>query len=214
MLKMNELEKQSDTPKSTILYYLKEGLLPSPKKDKPNLHLYDESCVEIIELIKYLQGNFNSTIAQIKALFASEEFDINNPYETLLGNLELIMGANLTKIYKENELCEEFNISKKELKKYVDESFLVPRNGIFTSKEREILAIVLNSNEDELKMIKEYVSLAKKLAKEEINLTLNLIKSAKDNKNKMLKHLFDILLILKPYILNMHTLSTYQKETK
>ena len=42
MLKMNELVKRSNTPKSTILYYLKEGLLPEPMKDKPNFHLYDE----------------------------------------------------------------------------------------------------------------------------------------------------------------------------
>ena len=32
MLKMNDLVKLSHTPKSTVLYYVKEGLLPEPVK--------------------------------------------------------------------------------------------------------------------------------------------------------------------------------------
>ena len=57
MLKMNDLVKFSQTPKSTILYYVKEGLLPEPVKDKPNFHLYDERfhkskiCLPILNLI-------------------------------------------------------------------------------------------------------------------------------------------------------------------
>ena len=65
---MNDLVKLSHTPKSTVLYYVKEGLLPEPVKDKPNFHLYDEYCVELLSFIKYLQSNFNATISQIKAL--------------------------------------------------------------------------------------------------------------------------------------------------
>jgi len=47
-LKMKELIAQSGESKSTILYYVKEGLLPQPSKPKPNVHLYDESSVEIL----------------------------------------------------------------------------------------------------------------------------------------------------------------------
>ena len=53
MLKMNDLVKLSHTPKSTVLYYVKEGLLPEPVKDKPNFHLYDEYCVELLSLNIY-----------------------------------------------------------------------------------------------------------------------------------------------------------------
>ena len=66
MLKMNDLVKLSQTPKSTVLYYVKEGLLPEPVKDKPNFHLYDEHCVKLLSFIKYLQSNFNATISQLK----------------------------------------------------------------------------------------------------------------------------------------------------
>ena len=92
MLKMNDLVKLSQTPKSTVLYYVKEGLLPEPVKDKPNFHLYDEHCVKLLSFIKYLQSNFNATISQIKALFAHPHFDWNNPYESLIGLLDIIMG--------------------------------------------------------------------------------------------------------------------------
>lgn len=215
MLKMNELIERSKTPKSTILYYVKEGLLPEPFKEKANLHLYDEKCVEIIEFIKYLQSNFNSTIAEIKALFTHPDFDIKSPYEALLSTLELVMGASLAKIYSTDELCKEFNIDEKTLQEYVKEGFLMPRAGKFTAKEREILAIIMKSDKNRLKILKAYVNLAKKLAKEEVELTLKSLEDTnEEDKNEKLKHLFDILLIAKPYILNMHTLEFYQKENR
>ena len=49
MLKMNDLVKLSQTPKSTVLYYVKEGLLPEPVKDKPNFHLYDEYLCRVAQ---------------------------------------------------------------------------------------------------------------------------------------------------------------------
>ncbi|WP_169784921.1 MerR family transcriptional regulator [Campylobacter curvus] len=214
MLKMNELIQKSDTPKSTILYYVKEGLLPEPEKPKPNLYLYEEKCVQIIEFIKYLQINFNSSIAQIKALFSHPSFDMNNPYETLFKTLELIMGANFTRIYSIDELAGEFKISKDEISKLVEDGFLMPRDGVFTGKEREILSIIVNSSKSELGIIKAYVNLAQQLSKDEVALTIDSLKNSTKGTNETLKHLFDILLIVKPYILNMHTLNTYKKETK
>ena len=104
MLKMNDLVKLSQTPKSTVLYYVKEGLLPEPVKDKPNFHLYDEYCVELLSFIKYLQSNFNATISQIKALFAHPHFDWNNPYESLIGLLDIIMGAE-NEVFTIEQLC-------------------------------------------------------------------------------------------------------------
>lgn len=215
MLKMNELIERSKTPKSTILYYIKEGLLPEPFKEKANLHLYSQECVEIIEFIKYLQSNFNSTIAEIKALFGHPNFDIKSPYEALLGTLELVMGASLTQIYSADELCKEFKIDQKTLEKYVKDGFLMPREGKFTAKEREILAIIMKSDKNQLEILKAYINLAKKLAKEEVALTFKSLEGVDEaSRNESLKHLFDILLIAKPYILNMHTLEFYQKENR
>ena len=69
MLKMSELIALSGESKSTILFYIKELLLPSPLKLKANVHRYEEECVERISMIKYLQSNFSYTIAEIKQIF-------------------------------------------------------------------------------------------------------------------------------------------------
>ena len=202
MLKMNDLVKLSQTPKSTVLYYVKEGLLPEPVKDKPNFHLYDEHCVKLLSFIKYLQSNFNATISQIKALFAHHHFDWNNPYESLIGLLDIIMGA-------ENE---EFHLSAKQIEDMVAEGLLNPREGIFTAKERDILAILARCDEAEMDVVKAYLAAAKMLAEKEVNVTLAALANS-EQKDEKLKNLFDLLLVLKPYLLNMKTFNLYQAES-
>ena len=43
---MNELTGATGVPKSTILYYIAQGLLPEPRKTSPNMAYYDPACVE------------------------------------------------------------------------------------------------------------------------------------------------------------------------
>lgn len=210
MLKMNDLVKLSQTPKSTILYYVKEGLLPEPLKDKPNFHLYDEKCVKLIEFIRYLQSNFYATISQIKALFASPNFDANNPYESLIYSLSIIMGAE-NETFSEAELCQQFQISPDQLHQWIAQGLINPRNNIFTAKERDILAILCRCDPAELAIAEHYAEMAQQFAEQEVAVTLNALANS-DEKDQKLKHLFDILLVLKPYVLNMQTLKTYQQE--
>ena len=211
MLKMHDLVKYSRTPKSTILYYIKEGLLPAPLKDKPNFHLYDEHCIELLEFILYLQTNFNASISQIKTLFADEKFDRHHPYESLIYSLSTIMGAE-NDIFTPQQLCAEFGLTENELNGLVEKGILSPRDGIFTTKERDILAIVSRCDETERAIIDVYLQNARILAAQEVALTLEALAKS-EQKNVKLKHLFDLLLVLKPYIFNMQTLNTYHKES-
>lgn len=212
MLKMNELVKLSQTPKSTILYYVKEGLLPEPYKDKPNFHLYDEKCLKLIEFIRYLQSNFFATISQIKTLFASPNFNQDNPYESLIYSLSTIMGAE-NDTFSEAELCEQFQISPEKLQHLVSQGLINPRDNIFTTKERDILSILCRCEPNELALVEQYANVAKELAEQEVEITLNALPES-HQKDQKLKHLFDILLVLKPYVLNMQTLKTYQQENQ
>lgn len=214
MLKMNDLVKLSNTPKSTILYYLKEGLLPEPIKDKPNFHLYDESCVKLIEFIKYLQTNFYATISQIKALFAEQSFDPNNPYESLLSSISIIMGAE-NETFSKEALCREFDITVQEMDELVEAGLINPRQGVFTAKERSVLAMICRCDDVELSLIKLYAETAKKLAEFEVAVASERLSTTESvsQKDDKLKHLFDLFLVLKPYVFNMQTLNTYQKET-
>lgn len=211
MLKMNNLVKLSHTPKSTVLYYVKEGLLPEPVKDKPNFHLYDEHCVKLLSFIKYLQSNFNATISQIKTLFAHPQFDWNSPYESLIGLLGIIMGAE-NEVFSVEQLCAEFNLSNKQLDEMVGEGLLNPREGVFTAKERDILTILARCDAAEMAVVKAYLNAAKILATQEVNVTLAALANS-EQKDEKLKHLFDLLLVLKPYILNMQTFNLYQAES-
>ncbi len=214
-IKMNELVKLTDTPKSTILFYVKEGLLAQPQKPKPNLHLYDESCIEIIKFIKYLQHNFGSSINEIKSIVNGGNFNFERGFEAILETLSMIMGSAHQSTYTESYICEQYKITLKKLEYYLEEGLLFKRDGLFTVKELEILEILLNLERIgiEMKVMQTYVDHARELAKFEVDYTKKfLIKT--QNKNEAVKALFDTTLILKPYLFNMHTLKSYQESEK
>ena len=89
-LKMKELMQETGESKSTLLYYVKEGLLPQPQKPKPNVHLYHDNSVKIVKFIKYLQEHFSYSIAQIKEIFASNNFNFDDSFEMIIASLELL----------------------------------------------------------------------------------------------------------------------------
>ncbi|HFU77877.1 MAG TPA: MerR family transcriptional regulator, partial [Epsilonproteobacteria bacterium] len=101
--KMKELMALSDESKSTILFYIKEGLLPEPQKPKPNVHLYDESCVQILKFIKYLQHSFSYSISEIKTIFKDNNFDLDGSFEMMVRSLEVISGGRDNQWYSKKE---------------------------------------------------------------------------------------------------------------
>ena len=212
-MKMSELVKKSETPKSTILYYVKEGLLPEPEKPKPNQHLYDESCVEMLGFIKYLQKHFGCSISEIKAVVQQEGFDFTRAYEALLESLDIVMGAAHQETLEEAELCDHFGITPETLQSYVDRGLLFTRDGRFTRREFEMLEILREGEANGIDgaVIESYLGHARALASIEVTLGRQLLKNASDS-NKALKALFDTTLILKPYLFNMQMLRTYQAQ--
>ena len=211
-IKMNELVKQTSVSKSTILFYIKEGLLPPPHKPKPNLHLYEESCIEIIKFIKYLQSNFDSSISEIKTVVKNGKFDFEKGFETVLETLHIIMGPIHQETYTMEQIQNKYNISSEKLKSYIKDGLLFQRNNLFTTKDIEILDILLNIeklNVDK-SVLKSYIKYAQKLAKIEVSFAKDFLNN-QSNKNDSVKALFDMTLILKPYLFNMHTLNEYQK---
>jgi DNA-binding transcriptional MerR regulator len=64
---MNELASATGVPKSTILYYIGQGLLPHPRKTSPNMAYYDPACVERIRLIQQMQERHRLTLSEIKS---------------------------------------------------------------------------------------------------------------------------------------------------
>ena len=123
-LKMKELMLRTGESKSTLLYYLKEGLLPAPQKPKPNVHLYDESCVQIVRFIKYLQHNFSYSIAEIKTIFQHNRFQFDDSFEMIIHSLELIAGAKTKHFYTKEAFLDTVGISEEQLMHYEEQGYL------------------------------------------------------------------------------------------
>jgi DNA-binding transcriptional MerR regulator len=70
--RMQDLVKATGTPKSTILFYLAQGLLPQPERTGPNTAAYDPACVERIRFIRQLQASHRLTLAEIRERLETE----------------------------------------------------------------------------------------------------------------------------------------------
>ncbi len=215
-LKMKELITLSGESKSTILYYLKEGLLPPPKKLKANLHLYDESCVDIIKFIKYLQANYHYSIAQIKEIFNHSNITKKeDSFYFMVQALELANSSASGKFYSQEEFLQKAHISQEELEEFLQKEYIYKHKNGFGEKELEIVALIKKLQELELEeLIEEYVKSAKAIASIESKLWERIFEKNDTIKEHQLS--FDTTLKLKPYIYNMQTLHTYynQKDKK
>jgi len=214
--KMKELMALSEESKSTILFYIKEGLLPEPQKPKPNVHLYDESCVQILKFIKYLQHNFSYSISEIKSIFQDNNFDFDGSFEMMVRSLELISGGRDNQWYTQKEFLSLLNMDEKKLNEYQEKGYLFERAKGFSSKEVEIAEILERAASLGLdcSLLDAYVSDAKILAQKENDVGAKLLESDDESHNTRYELLFDLVLTLKPYIFNMHTVETHKNTIK
>ncbi|MEA1954856.1 MAG: MerR family transcriptional regulator [Campylobacterota bacterium] len=212
-LKMKELMLQSEESKSTILYYVKEGLLPQPSKPKPNVHLYDASCVQILKFIKYLQHNFSYSISEIKSIFTDNHFDFDGSFEMMVRSLELISGGRENIWYNKEDFLEHAQIDEERLQSYQSRGYLFEQEKGFSTKEVEIAEILERAKDLGLDftLLDDYVSDAKVLAKKENIMGSKLLKSSEETHDRRYELLFDLILKLKPYIFNMHTVQAHQQ---
>ena len=211
-LKMKELIAQTGESKSTLLYYVKEGLLPEPQKPKPNVHLYDEQCVQIVRFIKYLQHNFNYAIADIKTIFTNNRFAFDGSFEAMVRSLEMISGGRETEWLDRASFLEKTGIDEATLTRYIEAGYLFERSNGFGSKEVEIVDI-LQKAEDlglDFALVEAYVRSAKALADKENEVGSKLLEDESTPHDRRYALLFDLILILKPYIFNMHTVQTHK----
>jgi len=214
-LKMKDLMALSDESKSTILYYIKEGLLPEPSKSKPNVHLYDESCVQILKFIKYLQHNFSYSIAEIQSIFKDNSFDFDGSFEVMVRSLEVISGISGGREnvwYKKSDFLKLVAIDDETLKSYQAKGYLFERAKGFSGKEVEIAEILERAKTLGLDftLLDAYVDDAKVLAIKENEIGSSLLESEEEAHDERYELLFDLILKLKPYIFNMHTVKAHQ----
>ena len=100
----------------------------------------------------------------------------------------------------------------KTLKAYQDKGYLFERAKGFSTKEVEIAEILERAKTLGLDftLLDAYVDDAKVLASKENDIGSELLKEDKETHNTRYELIFDLILKLKPYIFNMHTVKAHQ----
>jgi len=108
LLKMKQLADATGVAKSTILLYVKKGLLPQPVKTSPNMAYYDPACIERIAFIKKVQASHRLPLAAIKGLV--RELDKGQDIAPLLELQSMLFGA-AGKILDRKKFCKATGLS-------------------------------------------------------------------------------------------------------
>ena len=77
IMRIKELIETTGITRQTIHYYIREGLLPRPKKTNRNQAEYNQEHIDRIKLIKELHDQFFLPLATIKKIFHEQETDGN-----------------------------------------------------------------------------------------------------------------------------------------
>lgn len=212
--KISELVKQTGVAKSTILYYIKEGLLPEANKVKPNVHYYNDRHMELIKYIKYMQNEMNCSIAQIREILRHQNRSFSSSVSMLVPLVESLTGMNSgTCCYTFDEVVKKTGIDAAGLGKLLDDELVTPtHDGTFSDRDLSLVKLVVAYGELGLdtEILYAYLESARMLAGLECRLQ-NALCSKRDaaDFSKLWHVLFETVLTAKPYIHNNHTYKAF-----
>jgi DNA-binding transcriptional MerR regulator len=213
------LVAQTNVPKSTILYYIREGLLPEAKKIKSNVHRYNDEHLELIKYIKYMQNEIGSTNEQIKAALQNKNSSISSSFTMLAPLMQTLLNIPAgTTHYTKDQFINFYDFDINLVNKLLEDGILLPINeNDYTEKEASIIRMIENFNDVgiDYDLIKSYVSHAKELAKIEQKMQTKLCDVRDDeNFSTLWKIMFDTLFNAKDYIFSRYTYKTLYKTIK
>jgi DNA-binding transcriptional MerR regulator len=124
-LKMNELASVTGVPKSTILYYLSQGLLPEPRRTSRNMAYYEPACVERIKLIQQMQERHRLTLSEIKRCLDDTERGAELGVYLEL-NEEVFGSLKPRRLLDAKAFCRETGLSAGQLEELLQARLLLP----------------------------------------------------------------------------------------
>ena len=144
-LRMNHLVDATGVPKSTILYYLRQGLLPEPYKSSPNMAYYDPVCVEIIRFIQYMQKKHRLSLNEIRELLEK-----GGPEAHLSAQLqpsESVFGPEYESAKLDAEmLCQAVGLTNDQLQALLQNRLLIPgKPGVFDEQDLRMAKILVKA---------------------------------------------------------------------
>ena len=207
-LRMKELVEETGVPKSTILHYLNQGLLPEPQKTSPNMAYYDPACVGRIQYIQHLQRRHRLSLSEIKQVLAKKGQDLDF---SIFNELDTIIYGHIqdTRLLNASDFCETTGLSRQQLKDLLDAKLLLPlQDDRFDPQDigmgkmyAAVSALGLGSEE-----MSEYVALCEEIVdhemavrkrlthhlpyEEDAALTIELVKSARMMRAYIIDRLF------------------------
>ena len=108
--KISELVALTNVPKSTILYYIRQGLLPEAKKLKSNVHRYNNEHVELIKYIKYMQEEIGSSNEQIKYALQNKNQSLSSSARMLEPLMHTLSSIPLNAVYyTKSQFVEQYH---------------------------------------------------------------------------------------------------------
>jgi len=127
-LRMKELVEATGTPKSTILYYLQQGLLPEPVKTSHNMAYYRPQCITRIRYIQRLQRRHRLSLAEIRQMLdaGGEDKDLS----VFVKLNDIIFGdPSAAKAADEEEFCKITGLNPEQLDSLKRAKLLIPLEG-------------------------------------------------------------------------------------
>jgi len=169
LLKMKELTRITGVPKSTILLYVNQGLLPKPLKTSPNMAYYDPLCIERIAFIKQVQSCHRLPLAAIKGLI--REMDKGRNVDLMLELQNQVFGCGENMVSKK-EFCIVTGLSEKELDRLSDLELIIPLEKDHFNAQDKTIGILLKQSLD-LGMNPDDLNFYPRIAKELVDRELS-----------------------------------------
>jgi DNA-binding transcriptional MerR regulator len=208
--KISELVAATGVPKSTILYYIKEGLLPEAKKLKSNVHRYNDEHLELIRYIKYMQQEIGSSIEQIKNILQHKNRSLSSSFTMLAPLMQTLGGVQAgTQHYTKAAFIEHYGTDAELLERLLHDGILVPLgDDDFTEREASIIRLIEDFSDVgvDYGVIRAYVEHARALAELECRIQTQLCDRRNDeNFSTLWKVMFETLFNAKEYLFSRYT---------
>jgi DNA-binding transcriptional MerR regulator len=145
-MRMKELARRSDLPRTTIQYYLREKLLPEPERTARNAAVYSEEHLEHLRLIQHLRSPAGGRLplAQVRRVLelVSEGVDV----DLAIGLQRAVLGEGLpdqTELMDLAEVVRRSGVEEAEVRRLVAASIVIPAledEELFDAADLELLA--------------------------------------------------------------------------
>ena len=208
--KISELVAKTNIPKSTILYYIREGLLPEAKKIKSNVHRYNDEHVELIKYIVYMKEQLGRSNEQIRYAVQNKNQSFSSSFQMIEPLMNTLSGLpSNAEYYTKKSFIETFNLDETLINSLLKDAILLPTSDdVFTQKELYMVKLVMHYQEVGISydILKSYAHHAQELSKLDHQIKLQLCATRTDeNFSSVWEIMFETFFNAKEYILKRHT---------